>query len=116
MAQAEDCYSDSSDNDCSQLQDQPRSSTPRPDVVRVCALKYGYVYEYTIPSFSVIKVTLRQAVIQTVEDSGEPEVLDVFFREDKALDIPLPQEMIVEEACIVDVSSVLLVLCLFHTV
>ena len=108
MAQAEGCCSDNSDDDCSQdHSDQPRSSTPNQelDVVRVCALKYGCVYEYTIPSFSVIKVNLRQAVIQTIKDSGEPEVLDVFFREDKALDTPLPQELIVDEACIVDVSS-----------
>ena len=74
-------------------------------VVRVCALKYGNVLEYTIPSFSVIKVKLRQAVIQTVDTSGEPVVLDVFFREDSSLNTKLPQELIVDEACIVDVSG-----------
>ena len=73
--------------------------------MRVCALKYSNVIEYTIPSFSVIKVKLRQAVIQTIDTSGEPAVLDVFFREDSSLNTKLPQELIVDEACIVDVSG-----------
>ena len=66
----------------------------------------------------MITVKLRQAVIQTIKDSGEPEVLDVFFQEDKALDTPLPQELTVDEACLVDVSpnSSTSLLCLFYTV
>ena len=88
--------------------DQPASSTSADAqniVVRVCALNYSNVIEYTIPSFSVIKVNLRQAVIQTVDTSGEPIVLDVFFREDSSLNTKLPQELTIDEACIVDVSG-----------
>ena len=61
MATVEGYYSDIDDN-LGQDQsgcDQPASSTSADAqniVVRVCALKYSNMIEYTIPSFFVIKV------------------------------------------------------------
>ena len=50
-------------------------------------VKLGSSYEYTIPSFSVISVKLRHAVIQDASD-GEVKLGDVFFKEE------LTQQMI----------------------
>ena len=84
----------------------PRSSTPQPDGNKslVCVLKYGDTYQYTIPSFSVLSVQLRHAVIQAIE-RGNPVVLDIFISEDPLLNVSLPHELAIDEACIVDVSS-----------
>ena len=78
--------------------------SPKKKRYKVCLLKFGEVYEYTIPSVSVITVTLRHTVIQALDDNQEPIVLDAFFRDDPSLDVQLPLEAIVTEACIVDVS------------
>ena len=94
-------------NDYEEVKDQElESSTPEPVcAMKVCVLKYGQVYEYTIPSFSVITVVLRHALVQTIEPSGQPVLLDIFIREDKSLSVSLPQELTINEACIVDVSK-----------
>ncbi len=82
---------------------------PSDDVVKLCVLRSGKKYDYTIPSFSVITVKLIHVVVQTIED--EPETLDVFFKEDDMLCIPspLPRKLIVQEACIINVSHLLFV-------
>ena len=72
--------------------------------VKICVLKFGSVYQYTIPSFSVIHLTLRHAEIQ-VEENNDALLLDVFFRNDSSLNAcHLPSVMTVGEACLVEVG------------
>lgn len=52
---------------------------PRTKYMKACALNYGKVYDYTIPSFSLIKVTLHHTVIQISDNDGVLVVLDAFF-------------------------------------
>ena len=70
-----------------------------------CVLKVGEVYRYTIPSFSVITVYLRHARVQTEDDRGAVNVLDVFFHDEtnSFFDIRVPAEVKVFESCIVEV-------------
>lgn len=62
--------------------------------------------EYTIPSFSVVTVSLRHAVVQGHDDEGDLMVADVFFRNDSSLSaaIRLPQYVRVYDTCFVEVS------------
>ena len=66
-------------------------STPlnRQDAEVYCIVKFGQTFSYTIPSFSVITVKLRHAVIQH-EENGLLKLTDVFFREDQSLNIQTP--------------------------
>ena len=70
-----------------------------------CIVKFGRTYSYTIPSFSVITVKLRHAVIQ-YEDNGLLKLTDVFFREDPSLNIQTPVSAMISDACVVDVSYI----------
>ncbi len=45
-------------------QSEPEVELPPKQEVVVCILKWGAVYQYTIPGFSVITVSLRHAEIQ----------------------------------------------------
>jgi hypothetical protein len=63
-------------------------------------------YCYQIPSFSVISVLLRHAVVQMYNLQGELDLFDIFFKEDKALwvqSVPVYLEPL--QTCFVDVSK-----------
>ena len=80
------------------------SSPPARAEVEVCILKFGEVYEYTIPSFSVITVTLRHAEVQLVDKNDDVILKNVFVRDHPTLGVPLPLKMKVTEGCLVEVS------------
>ena len=70
-------------------------------------LAFGCSFEYTIPSFSVLTVNLRHAVVQGLdEESGHYKLADVFFRDSslQALNPPFTED--VYKACFVDVRKV----------
>lgn len=70
-----------------------------------CVLKFCKKYRYTIPSFSVITVSLRHVVVQGNNDDGELKVADIFFRDDDhLLEAQLPQCVRIHDACFVEVS------------
>ena len=73
--------------------------------VTVCVLKFGDVYKYTVPSFSVVTVYLRHAVVQRCDADGAVENFDMFFREDDSLEAALPMEATCIEACLVEVRG-----------
>lgn len=79
------------------------SHTQRPEV-ELCVLKFGEVYEYTIPSFSVITVPLRHAEVQIVDENGDVQLMKFFFKDNSTLGVPLPSKLKVTDACIVEVS------------
>ena len=70
-----------------------------------CVLKVGEIYRYTIPSFSVITVYLRHARVQTEDDRGIINTLDVFFYDEtnSFFNIRIPAEVKVLETCVVEV-------------
>ena len=70
-----------------------------------CVLKVGEIYRYTIPSFSAITVYLRHAHVQTEDDHGIINFLDVFFYDEtnSFFDIWIPAEVKVFEMCVVEV-------------
>ncbi len=73
--------------------------------VVICVLKWGAVYQYTIPGFSVITVPLRHAEVQAQQLGNEILLLDVFFRDEPLLDTnPLPFMATIVEACLVEVG------------
>ena len=88
-------------------QSEPEVELPPKQEVVVCILKWGAVYQYTIPGFSVITVSLRHAEIQAQQDN-EILLLDVFFRNESLPDtnlLPLPLTATIVEACLVEVSG-----------
>lgn len=93
-------YAEVSANDLAESASVETSNT-------VCMVKTRNVHDYTVPSFPVITVRLRQRTIQCEEGAdGEIKYLDVFFREDDSLThVFLPVEVYVEESCFVNVSS-----------
>ena len=75
----------------------------RQDANIYCIVKFGQTFSYTIPSFSVITVDLRHAVIQH-EENGLLK-LTVFLREDQSLNIQTPLSATVSDACVVNVRA-----------
>uniref|UniRef100_A0A1X7STU9 Uncharacterized protein n=1 Tax=Amphimedon queenslandica TaxID=400682 RepID=A0A1X7STU9_AMPQE len=69
------------------------------DIIRI-----GQSFSYTIPSFSVITVELRQAVICV----GEKKVvkhIDIFLRETQDITVRVPSSIKVLESCYVKISE-----------
>ena len=74
----------------------------------LCVLRFGKSYPYTIPSFSVITVQLRHAVVQGINDYGELKVADVFLKDDLALpSLPTPRPITPKKACYVEVHNII---------
>lgn len=72
----------------------------------LCVLKFGKLYQYTIPSFSVITVHLRHALAQVKDENGKPRLVDFFFRDDDSLnDVLVPVEVEVLQSCNVEVKK-----------
>ena len=69
-----------------------------------CIIKFGRKYDYTIPSFSVITVSLRHAFMQVENEHGQVQLIDVFFRDDPSLEVQTPISVKVTKHCSVDVS------------
>ena len=90
------------------ISEDASSSTPFGDTVH-CVVKFGRKYDYTIPSFSVITVCLRHAVVQVDDEHGQLKVMDVFFRDDPSLEIPTPISAKITKHCIVDVRFIILI-------
>ena len=80
------------------------TSLGRQDAPCYCIVKFGQTFSYTIPSFSVITVKLRHAVIQH-QENGLLKLTDVFFHEDQSLNIQTPVSATVSDACVVDVRA-----------
>ena len=70
----------------------------------ICVLKVKDLYCYQIPSFSVLSVSLRHAVVQMHKSDDTLELCDVFFKEDKSLMVPTPVCLEPLQTCYVDVS------------
>ena len=69
-----------------------------------CVIKFGLKYDYTIPTFSVITVCLRHAVMQIKDEHGV-DVIDVFFRDEPSLEVLTPTSIKITKHCFVDVSN-----------
>ena len=72
------------------------------DIVYI--VKFGNTYAYNIPSFPVITVRLRHAIIQHVDRDGQAKLADVFITEDLTLQMRTPTSFEVKEACFLSVS------------
>ena len=69
-------------SDSGDSSEEEESQTFVADVVH-----FGKSYKYKIPSFPVVTLDLRHAVIHGVdEESGEHRLSDAFFRDDPSLD------------------------------
>ena len=72
-------------------------------------LRIGKIVSYTIPSFSVITVKLREIKYQCQLPDKSLHTVDGFIREDQSLQRSYPAEVLVkkgsENACMVDVSG-----------
>lgn len=66
-----------------------------------CILKVGEIYRYTTPSFSAITMYLRHSCVQTEDDRGIINVLDIFFhnKTNSFFDIRIPAEVKIFETC-----------------
>ncbi len=53
-------------------------------------LQKGRSFQYTIPSFPVLTVTLREVKLQWEDDNGDLHLFDGFMREYELLNHPLP--------------------------
>ena len=69
-----------------------------------CIVKFGRKYDYTIPSFSVITVSLRHAIMQIEDEHGQVQLIDVFFHEDPSLEVLTPTSVKITKRCSIDVS------------
>ena len=77
-------------------------SHPSIDIVRV-----GVPFQYTIPSFAVICVTLRQIRFEGFdEDDHHPVAYDGFIKDSPSLDRSLPASIELTDWCYVPVSIV----------
>ena len=86
---------------------RPHSQTCK--MASVCVVKIGENYKYQIPSFPVIVVNLRHAVIQTCDDDDDTVKLsDIFFREDCLLSVITPFSVKVIDTCFIDVSCIII--------
>ena len=72
-------------------------------------LRIGKIVSYTIPSFSVITVKLREIKYQCQLPDNSLHTVDGFIREDLSLQRSYTAEVLVkkgsEKACMVDVSG-----------
>ena len=91
-------------DECSQNSDVDEERAEEP-YQPLCVLKFGEVYPYTIPSFAVITVQLRHAIVQGEDDDGRLKVADAFFKEDTTLlSVPTPKLIKVKYGCLVEVG------------
>ena len=66
-------------------------------------VKFGSIYTYKIPGFSVITVKLRHAKVQRVSSDGEVSLVDAFINDEITPQIHLPTSVEVTESCFVKV-------------
>ena len=66
-------------------------------------VKFGSLYTYTIPGFSVITVKLRHAKVQWVSNDGGVKLVDAFVNEEMAPQMHPPTCVEVIESCFVKV-------------
>ena len=66
-------------------------------------VKFGSIYTYTIPGFSVITVKLRHTKVQGVSNDGEVKLVDAFVNEEMTPQMHPPTCVEVIESCFVKV-------------
>ena len=71
-----------------------------------CVIKFCRKYDYTIPTFSVITVCLRHAVMQIEDEHGQVDIIDVFFRDDPSLEVLTPTSVKITKHSFIDVSII----------
>ena len=72
----------------------------------VVILEAKHNYQYTIPSFCAITLSLQHVAVQCL--SGEDvEIFDGYIRVGSAIDRPLPARVRIVSACLVPVSCML---------
>ena len=79
------------------------------DGMQMSVLTLGVEFLYSIPTFSVIKVPLRQVTVQIEDDcSGSVHLFDGFIRSEPSLGAStthIPSIISLKEHCFVSVSS-----------
>ena len=71
----------------------------------VCILTVGKPFRYTIPSFDVIAVELRQVRLKGYNSDGDELTYDGFIRNDISLSRSYPTWMTVKDGTIIDVRK-----------
>ena len=80
-----------------------QSSSIDQSPVRVVILEAKRIYQYTIPSFCAITMSLQHVAVQCL--SGEDvEIFDGYIRRESAIDRTLPARVRIVSACLVPVS------------
>ncbi len=70
--------------------DRSRSPVVHAQCHDMTVLQKGTAFEYTIPSFPVLTVKLREVKLQWEDDCGDVHLFDGFMRECGLLNHPLP--------------------------
>ena len=73
----------------------------------VCVLSIGPPFKYVIPSFDVLQIQLRQLKIMGYDSKGDDKYYDFFIRHSPSLSHEYPAWMIIKDATIVKVRTVL---------
>ena len=87
----------------------PASSRPRDhsdgdkDNDEVCILTLGEPFRYTIPSFDVIAIELRQLRMEGYNTDAEELTFDAFIRNDPSLNHSYPAWMTITDGTAIDV-------------
>ena len=73
--------------------------------LKMTILDLGVEFSYTVPSFSVLSVPLRQTTVQTVDNDGCVHLYDGFIRSDSCLNsLVIPFCVQLRQFCFVTVS------------
>ena len=98
-----DCRGESSGSSSCRRSSSSSSSSQTRETVDI--IRIGHNFQYTIPSFSVVKIELRHAVISVWDGSlRKVKHLDVFLRESPDIASKVPCSIEILESCDVDVS------------